>query len=217
MKNLIFALSMLLVCVCTSASAQSEKAVKYWKDAIAVQETNPKAALKFYAKAIKEYDMYGYAYYYRAKLKKKMGDNAGALEDYNNAAKLSNGNTYINNIYSDRGILKGIMGDKAGALADYTTQINANIMWTTTITENRPTADVFYNRGNWYLKSDNYEKAVEDFSKAVLYDTKFAEAHYARGLAYLSLKKDKEGCEDWKKAVELGNKDAVSALKDFCK
>ena len=27
----------------------------------------------------------------------------------------------------------------------------------------------------------------------------------------------KKACEDWKKAVELGNKDAVSALKDFCK
>jgi tetratricopeptide (TPR) repeat protein len=61
-----------------------------------------------------------------------------------------------------------------------------------------------------------YQKAIEDFSKAIQYKANFAEAIYNRGLLYLLLEQTRQGCEDLSHAGESGILDAYKVMKRYC-
>jgi tetratricopeptide (TPR) repeat protein len=61
----------------------------------------------------------------------------------------------------------------------------------------------YYNRGNAYGKLKQYKRAIEDYSKAIELDLKFADAYNNRGNAYDELKQYKRAIEDYNKAIEL--------------
>jgi len=56
------------------------------------------------------------------------------------------------------------------------------------------TADEFYNRGIDYFDIEDYNNALNDFSKALRMNPKLMEARYERGCAYIEL-------ENWNKAM----------------
>jgi len=62
---------------------------------------------------------------------------------------------------------------------------------------------VFYTRGYAYAELKEFERAIEDFSKAIELDPNDAEAYYNRGLAYAKLGKYEQAIKDYDKAIEL--------------
>ncbi len=74
-------------------------------------------------------------------------------------------------------------------------------------------AYLYYNRGNVYVKRNDYAHAIEDYSKAISLDANLAEAYYNRGLARLASKQKAEGINDLSKAGELGLYTAYSIIK----
>ncbi|KAF5434593.1 Tetratricopeptide (TPR) repeat containing protein, partial [Candidatus Methanophagaceae archaeon] len=68
----------------------------------------------------------------------------------------------------------------------------------------------YYNRGNAYGKLKQHEKAIEDYSKAIELDLKYADAYNNRGNAYDDLKQYKRAIGDYNKAIELNPKYAMA-------
>jgi tetratricopeptide (TPR) repeat protein len=70
----------------------------------------------------------------------------------------------------------------------------------------------YINRGNTYSGLKRYERAIEDYNKAIELNPKYAGAYYNRGLAYRKLKRYERAIEDYNKAIEL-NHDFTLAYK----
>ncbi len=73
-----------------------------------------------------------------------------------------------------------------------------------------------YNLANTFLKTRDYNKAIEWYNKIIKYDNTFAEAYYNRGLTYIYLKENENGCMDMSKSGELGIQNAYVVIGRFC-
>ncbi len=65
-------------------------------------------------------------------------------------------------------------------------------------------AKAYYHRGNDFAKNKDYDRAIENYSRAIAINPKYAEAHNNRGAAYLDKKDKRQGCTDLQRACELG-------------
>lgn len=74
---------------------------------------------------------------------------------------------------------------------------------------------VWYNMGNLHLQMQEFNKAVDDYTKAIQYDPNLAEAYYNRALTLLYLDKKSKAIKDLSKAGELGIQEAYVVLKRF--
>lgn len=79
----------------------------------------------------------------------------------------------------------------------------------------RENAYVYYNRGNLHAMRKDYAKAVDDYTLAIKYDPRLAEAYYNRGLARIHMNLKAEGIQDLSKAGELGVYGAYSIIKKY--
>jgi tetratricopeptide (TPR) repeat protein len=61
-----------------------------------------------------------------------------------------------------------------------------------------------------------YNKAIADFTRAIELNAKCINAYLGRGLAKISIQQKDSGCLDLNKAAELGSKDAVNAMREYC-
>jgi tetratricopeptide (TPR) repeat protein len=179
---------------------------------------NEKAALlsqnKQFAKAIKIYDEIirqnpeAYTYSNRGVVKSDLGDNKGAIIDYNKATEL---NPQYATAYSNRGINKFKLGDKVGAIKDFNQAIKINptselaysnrglakyqsgdkigaFVDTNKALELNPGfANAYYNRGGWKYSSGNKQGAVLDYDQALEYNPSYAQAYSKRGLIKFQL------------------------------
>ena len=76
-------------------------------------------------------------------------------------------------------------------------------------------AYLYYNRGNLYAQRHDYQRAIDDYTRALQIDERLAEAWFNRGLAKIYAKKTSEGIEDLSKAGELGLYQAYSVIKKY--
>ena len=74
-------------------------------------------------------------------------------------------------------------------------------------------AYLYYDRGNLYSLRNDYQRAVDDYTRAIDLEPNLAEAYFNRGLARLHAKKTSEGIADLSKAGELGLYQAYSIIK----
>ena len=74
---------------------------------------------------------------------------------------------------------------------------------------------VWYNMGNIHLQMQEFNKAIDDYTKAIQYDPNLAEAYYNRALTLLYLDKKTNAIKDLSKAGELGIQEAYVVLKRF--
>ena len=74
-------------------------------------------------------------------------------------------------------------------------------------------AKAYYNRGGAYLKKDEYDRAISEFTKAIEMNPWYAEAYKGRGSAYLSEEMYYLAIPEFTKALEVNPKDA-EAYKD---
>jgi len=64
-------------------------------------------------------------------------------------------------------------------------------------------AEAYSNRGIAYAKLNKYERAIEDFSKAIALNPDDAEAYYNRGIAYAKLNKYERAIKDYDETIKL--------------
>ncbi len=86
---------------------------------------------------------------------------------------------------------------------------NRTLIWKDTITTtsdvlknyNSPVA--YLNRGYEYKGQKKYDKALEDYNNAILYNPKYALAYQNRGVVYFILQKDSLALADYNKSIEI--------------
>jgi Tfp pilus assembly protein PilF len=78
-------------------------------------------------------------------------------------------------------------------------------------------ADCYELRGIIYTKSENWELAQADFTKAIEMEPKRAKALGLRGEMLIKQGKAQLGCVDLKKAIELGNFTAQELFYKHCR
>ena len=76
-------------------------------------------------------------------------------------------------------------------------------------------AFLYYNRGNFYAQRSDYQRAIDDYTRAIALEENIAEAWYNRGLAKIFSKKTEDGISDLSKAGELGIYQAYSVIKKY--
>jgi Flp pilus assembly protein TadD len=68
---------------------------------------------------------------------------------------------------------------------------------------------VYKNRGIAYVEKDEYNLAIDDYTKAISLEPNFADAYYKRCIAYAYIGDDNHARLDAIKAKELGHPDAM--------
>lgn len=71
----------------------------------------------------------------------------------------------------------------------------------------------YYNKGNIYLKRNDFTSAISCFNKAIEVRPDFGVAYYNRGIAYFQLGNMEKGVRDLSKAGELGIMSSYNVLK----
>jgi len=68
---------------------------------------------------------------------------------------------------------------------------------------NQTSADLCNIKGNEYLMNEEFQKAIEEFDKAIKIDSNYAEPYNGKGVAYRNLSEYHKAIEDYTKAIEL--------------
>ena len=143
-------------------------------------------------------------YYNKGTSKFSLKDYNGAIAEFNTAIQL---NPDYAITYYNRGLAKDELKDYTGAISDFNKAIQLN----------PDDAENYYNRGCAKDELKDYNGAIADYNKSIQLNPDYADAYYSRGLAKYSLKDMIGACKDWSKAGELGDSDAITNIKDFCK
>lgn len=75
----------------------------------------------------------------------------------------------------------------------------------------------YFNRGNCFLKKEQYQLAIEDYDYSLKLKPNNANVLSNRGVCFYKIKINERACDDWKKASELGSSVAFQYLKSYCK
>ncbi len=74
-----------------------------------------------------------------------------------------------------------------------------------------------YNRGNVYVRLQDYDQAVEAYTRALDIDPQFPDAYYNRGVAHIKAGRLQDGLADLSRAGELGLYSAYNLIKRYSK
>ena len=138
-------------------------------------------------------------YYNQGIDKLNLGDNQGAIKDFNKAIKLAPHNFKA---YHCRGIAKLGLGNYQAAINDFNKAIMLN-----------PNHSIYYHRGLAKLELGKNEEAINDFNQAIILNPNCAKAYYHRGRAKSSLEDEQEAINDFNQAIIL-NPDYINAYRD---
>jgi tetratricopeptide (TPR) repeat protein len=185
-------------------------------------QRNYSKAIKNFTNAINLNPNYTAAYFERGMCDVESGKREGALEDFTKVIEL--GGNRVAESYKWRAFCRGYKTE--GGCADLKKALElgyeAAEHFLISYCDFKPTtaepAQDYYKIGfdkYWYKK--DYKGAIDDFTKAIELNPKYAGAYFYRGFCKSKLK-DKEGaCLDWKKAAELGSADAKVMIERKCK
>ena len=110
------------------------------------------------------------------------------------------------NFYVLRGFLYQKKGENEKALADYINGLKQPMI------DNGLKAKAYVRMGNVYTNQKNDIRAIEDFTKAIEIDPKYADAYFLRGVAYGRQKQYAQAVENLTKAIEIEPQNATA----FC-
>ena len=134
-----------------------------------------------------------FCYWDRADSKVALGNQAGAIADYDSAIKW---NPNIPEVYHNRGHCKAELGNHAGAIADYDSAIKLNI--------NIP--EVYHNRGHCKAELGNHAGAIADYDHAIKLNQTDAAAYLNRGISKAELGDHAGAIADYDHAIKLNAK-----------
>ena len=136
----------------------------------------------------------GNAYYVRASSKAELGDDRGAIDDFDRAIYLGVSPSLEALAYFERGNRKANRDDHSGAIVDYGDAIAINHPDTVFL--------AYYNRGYSHTSLGNHEKAIADFSRVIEQDPYHdADAYCSRANSRLQLGDFGGAIEDYDGAI----------------
>lgn len=75
----------------------------------------------------------------------------------------------------------------------------------------------YFNRGNCYLKSNQFAKAIPDYDYALKLSPNHADVLTNRGFCYYKTDKMNAACADWRQAFNLGKSQTAKYIESYCK
>ena len=113
---------------------------------------------------------------------------------------------------------------KAGKQSGKIVRVQYNLPIVFTLSEGKPTsqsgiskkATNAYQKGNEFMQSNNFEKAIVNYSDAIELSSNYVDAYLSRANCFKSLGFDNAACNDWRKAKALGNPDAENLILNNC-
>jgi tetratricopeptide (TPR) repeat protein len=128
----------------------------------------------------------------------KKGDYVRAIQDHNEAIRLSPNHAYT---YFNRGMDYYDKGDYDRAIQDFNEAIRLNSNDTS----------AYYSRGMAYAGKADYDRAIQDFNEAIRLNPNYARAYNNRGLAYYEKGNYDRAIQDFNEAIRL-NPNGTSAF-----
>ena len=169
-------------------------------------------ALKLFNQAIALDTVNAHYFSNRGHTHKNLGNWKEALADYQKANQIDPTATHETYFHGGE-ILQKYLNKPEKAIKMYTQAIER-------IKENGMVLEFYkcyFNRGNCELKLENYQQAIEDYSKSIEFNPNYYGSYVNRGVARYNLKDQDGACSDWHKAVELGSKGANGYINSYCK
>jgi tetratricopeptide (TPR) repeat protein/S1-C subfamily serine protease len=148
-------------------------------------------AIKIYDQII-DLEKKAWAYSNRGVTKSILGDNKGAIIDYDSAICI---NPQYTEAYYNRGVAKYAMGDNKGAIIDYDSAIRINPQY----------AEAYSNRGVAKLALGDKKGAIIDYDSAIRINSQYAEAYYNRGVAKYDLGNRQGAIDDYDSAIRINS------------
>ena len=132
----------------------------------------------------------------------KKGDFDRAIEDYNEAIKIS---PQFNTAFNNRGNAYFARRDYVRAIQDFSRAIQINPGYLTGSVDPVPFdyATVYRNRGNAYAAEHDDSRAIADYDHAIRLKPDDAAAFYSRGLAYDAIADYDNAIADYSKALQI--------------
>jgi len=197
--------------------AQNKKAEQLFSQGEeAFQEGRFEEAKSYLTRCIQEDPDYTEAYYYRAKARESLKDNAGALTDLNSCLELAPNQPEV--LFS-RGQVQYETGRYENAKEDFLNVLALSAGETNTVFYNRSASaagthqiltlqgsvkPLLYNYiGLAETKLGHYDEAVLWLDSAIKLERKSADYYVNRGIAFEGLKKDSAATADYQKALVI--------------
>jgi len=167
---------------CVSALAVlSWQRCQVWKDSVSVW-TN---VLKQYPGSLVSFSNRGMGYLER-------GETDKAVTDFNEAIRIEP-RYFIP--YHARGNARMVQGRPELAIADYTSALER--------CPREQAAVCYYNRGNAYASLRDYDRAIADYSQAIMLKPQYAEAYHNRGSAWNGRGQPDRAITDYSQAIAI--------------
>jgi tetratricopeptide (TPR) repeat protein len=129
----------------------------------------------------------------RAAVRAELRDFEAAINDYTEAMRLDTGNTWYYLI--GRGNAWAAKGDDEKALADFEQATEAKRLLNQGNADHATEAIIASNRGTVFEEQGDYDRAVEEYTKALMLNPRDAVSYFNRGNAW-------SGKKDWEKAIQ---------------
>lgn len=143
------------------------------------------------------------AYYNRACASYLGRNNEGALRDLDKALKLRPDNA---DVLFLRGVVRGEMFKEAAGLED----IESALQLKPGIPGGQLSAAILL------FEMERFPEAIERFTAVIASGEDLKEAHYYRADCHYRLEDKEAACADWRKSAELGDRDAVFIVRNYC-
>jgi tetratricopeptide (TPR) repeat protein len=216
----------ILTIVVLLKSCDRKSAKEYFADAERLEEQGKyKDAIRVLDKAISKDKSFLGAYINRGADKSALGDYKGAIDDYMKVAAIDPRNTVaffnIGNNYKRLNEFNSavIYYDKAfatkggeGIYIDFTPNNFVNLD-----KFDVPGHEISYERAIAFYQLDSLNRALADFEHSISKDFMTADCYQRIGYIYIARGQKEKACEYFQKAMSLGNKNAESDKKKYCK
>ena len=147
-------------------------------------------------------------YYNRGNLKRTLNRPESAVEDYNIALELEKSEYEI---FLNRALSLMAAHNLPAAIEDFNTADQLS---------KGKDSNVFFYRGKAYMITEEFNKALEDFTKCININSENGEAYYGRALAKINIANgnaNEDTCKDIEKSKELGYQLADQLKETYCK
>jgi tetratricopeptide (TPR) repeat protein len=174
----------------------------------------------------------------RATAYRALGDNARALDDYNEALRLDPDHI---NAYNGRGNVYSDMGNAARAIEDYNRALELDPGYVLAYNGRGAANDdlgeywvaidnydealrldpeyatAAFNRGNSYDNLGKYKLAIKSYDLALRLDPGYASAYRNRGISYENMGEFRLAAEDWEREIQAGGRENTLWWQEYLK
>lgn len=146
-------------------------------------------AFEYYSKSIELMPGYRYSLIERANISRDLGEYEEAIADIKSCLKIKEDAV----LYNDLGQLYCEIGKDP--LECYNKAVDMDPYYN----------NVYINRGTYFFKKDDYEKAMSDYEKAIEVSKDYALPYYLKGLVYMILGQYEEAILEMKTSLDIDN------------